>query len=54
MLTVADLALAAYEPALEPKRQATLTGGPFDAYDKEFDKSAGAAEGWFTQHLAPR
>jgi fermentation-respiration switch protein FrsA (DUF1100 family) len=54
VLTVADLALAAYERALEPKRLVTLTGGHFDAYVEDFDKSATPAAEWFVQHLAPR
>ena len=37
VLTVADLALAAYETALEPKRLVTLSGGHFDAYVKDFE-----------------
>ena len=51
VLTVADLALGAYERALEPKRLVTLTGGHFDAYVKDFEASAGPAAEWFTQHL---
>src|ERR1700756_425959 len=51
VLTVADLALAAYEQAIEPKRLVTLPGGHFDAYVKDFEASAGPATEWFTQHL---
>src|SRR6478672_3295566 len=51
VLTVADLALGAYERALEPKRLVTLPGGHFDAYVKDFEASAGPATEWFTQHL---
>ena len=51
VLTVADLALEAYERALEPKRLVTLTGGHFDAYVKDFEASVGPATEWFTQHL---
>jgi uncharacterized protein len=54
VLTVADLALAAYERALEPKRLVTLPGGHFDAYVKDFDASATPAVEWFTRHLAAR
>jgi fermentation-respiration switch protein FrsA (DUF1100 family) len=54
VLTVADLALAAYERALEPKRLVTLPGGHFDAYVKDFDASAKPAVDWFVQHLSPR
>lgn len=51
VLTVADLALAAYERALEPKRLVTLPGGHFDAYVRDFDASSRPAVEWFTQHL---
>ena len=51
VLTVADLALGAYERAIEPKRLVTLPGGHFDAYVKDFEASAGPATEWFTQHL---
>lgn len=54
VLTVADLALAAYERALEPKRLVALPGGHFDAYVKDFDASAKPAAAWFVQHLASR
>ncbi|MGW7427527.1 alpha/beta hydrolase [Streptomyces sp. NPDC054813] len=51
-VTVTDLALAAYERALEPKRLATIPGGHFDPYVKQFDKASGAAVEWFREHLA--
>ena len=51
-LTPADLALAAYERALEPKRLVLLPGGHFDAYvGPAFDQASGAARDWFVQHL---
>ena len=50
-LTVADEALAAYNRALEPKRLVLLPGGHFDAYVADFDAAAGAATGWFVEHL---
>ncbi|PIC83005.1 alpha/beta hydrolase [Sporosarcina sp. P1] len=50
-VTPADLALKAYEKALEPKRLALLRGGHFDPYVKEFDYSSGEAVRWFKQHL---
>jgi fermentation-respiration switch protein FrsA (DUF1100 family) len=50
-LTVSDLAIAAYERALEPKRLVLLPGGHFDAYVDEFDHSFGAARDWFRTHL---
>lgn len=50
-LTVADLALAAYERALAPKQLHTLSGGHFDAYVKDFAASSGCAAEWFVRHL---
>ncbi|MDF3342174.1 alpha/beta hydrolase [Mycolicibacterium septicum] len=50
-VTVTDLALAAYERALEPKKLVTIAGGHFDPYVGRFDQAAGAARDWFTQHL---
>jgi hypothetical protein len=52
VITPADIALAAYERALEPKRLELTRGGHFDAYDAQFDHASGAALSWFTQHLA--
>lgn len=51
-LAVADLALAAYERALEPKRLVALPGGHFEAYVEAFDAASGAATEWFRTHLA--
>lgn len=51
-VTVADLALAAYERALEPKRLELIPGGHFDPYLSSFGKSSGAARAWFRHHLA--
>jgi fermentation-respiration switch protein FrsA (DUF1100 family) len=51
-LTVADLALAAYERTLAPKRLVALPNGHFDAYIAGFDAASGAATEWFVQHLA--
>lgn len=50
-LTVTDLALAAYERALEPKRLVLVPGGHFDPYVGEFRKSSSAALAWFREHL---
>jgi uncharacterized protein len=50
-VTVADLALAAYERALEPKRLALIPGGHFDAYLGQFPLAVAAATGWFREHL---
>ncbi|MFO1086066.1 MAG: alpha/beta hydrolase [Reyranellaceae bacterium] len=51
-LTPADLALAAYERALQPKRLVTLPGGHFDAYLGDFASASAAAVDWFRTHLA--
>ena len=50
-LTVSDLAIGAYERAREPKRLELLSGGHFDAYIADFERSSGAARDWFAQHL---
>jgi fermentation-respiration switch protein FrsA (DUF1100 family) len=50
-VTVADLALAAYERALEPKRLELIPGGHFGPYLSSFSKSSGAASAWFRHHL---
>ena len=50
-LTVSDLAIAAYERALEPKRLILLQGGHFDAYVEGFDQTFGAARDWSRIHL---
>ncbi|MUL85801.1 MULTISPECIES: alpha/beta hydrolase [unclassified Mycolicibacterium] len=50
-VTVTDLALAAYERALEPKKLVTIMGGHFDPYLDRFAEAGGAAVDWFTQHL---
>ena len=51
VLTVADLALATYEQALEPKRLVALKGGHFDAYVNDFASASTPAVDWFRQHL---
>lgn len=50
-VTVADLALGAYERALEPKRLELIPGGHFDPYLSALAKSSGAARAWFRLHL---
>ena len=50
-ITVTDLALAAYERALQPKRLVTIQGGHFDAYLSQFRQSSVAALDWFREHL---
>ena len=51
-LTVTDLALGAYERALEPKRLALIPGGHFDPYLGQFPRAEAAATAWFREHLA--
>jgi fermentation-respiration switch protein FrsA (DUF1100 family) len=50
-ITVTDLALAAYERALEPKRLQLVPGGHFDAFGASFDQASGAARAWFRERL---
>ena len=50
-LTVADLALEAYERALEPKRLVVRPGPHFSAYGEDFDAVSAAHTEWFVQHL---
>jgi fermentation-respiration switch protein FrsA (DUF1100 family) len=50
-VTIADLALAAYERALEPKRLALVPGGHFDPYLDQFALAEAATTGWFREHL---
>ena len=50
-ITVTDLALAAYEKALQPKKLVTIDGGHFDPYLTRFAEASGAATAWFTEHL---
>jgi len=51
-MTVTDLALAAYERALQPKKLVTIPGGHFDPYLSQFETSSTAAVDWFRTHLA--
>ena len=46
-----DLALAAFNRAHEPKRLELYHGGHFSAYTDQFERAAGAAAEWFTEHL---
>jgi uncharacterized protein len=50
-VTLTDLALAAYERALQPKRLVTIQGGHFDPYLSQFKQSSAAALEWFGKHL---
>lgn len=51
VLTVSDLAFAAYDTAHEPKQLVVLNGGHFDAYIDSFDESSSSAKDWFSQYL---
>ena len=53
VITPTDLALAAYERAVEPKRLKLIDRGHFDAYRSEFEASSLAARDWFVEHLNP-
>ncbi|MFD1276925.1 hypothetical protein ACFQ51_49475 [Streptomyces kaempferi] len=46
-----DLALGAYEKALEPKELVLLPGGHFDPYLDGFEASTSAAVRFFRTHL---
>jgi len=52
-LTPADLTIAAFEQAREPKKLTILPGGHFDAYVKGFEPSSAQARDWFVEHLRP-
>jgi uncharacterized protein len=53
-ITLADVALGAYERAPQPKKLVVIAGGHFDPYLNGFDESSTAACTWFTQHLTDR
>lgn len=50
-VTPSDLALAAYNKALQPKKLCILPGGHFDPYVKYGQRSIDEAIGWFVKHL---
>ena len=50
-ITVTDLALAAYERALEPKKLQLISGGHFAPYLDQFPLAVAAAIEWFSEHL---
>ena len=50
-ITLTDLALGAYEAALQPKQLVTIDGGHFDPYVAQFADASSAAVAWFTEHL---
>ena len=51
--TPIDLALGAYERALEPKRLVIFEGDHYDTYMSQFETVSRAAEAWFIEHLRP-
>lgn len=51
-LVPAELTIAAFERAREPKKLEILPGAHFDAYVRGFEVSSGSARDWFVQHLA--
>jgi fermentation-respiration switch protein FrsA (DUF1100 family) len=51
VLTATDLALQAYNRALEPKKLVLFDGGHYDPYVNLFAISSGAARDWFVTHL---
>ena len=48
-----DLGLDGFNRAREPKRLEPYPGGHFSAYTDQFERAAGAATAWFTEHLRP-
>jgi fermentation-respiration switch protein FrsA (DUF1100 family) len=49
-----DLALQAYEQALQPKSLHLISGGHYAPYRDELAESSAAATQWFTRHLIPQ
>jgi fermentation-respiration switch protein FrsA (DUF1100 family) len=49
--TPADLALEAYERALDPKRLVVVADGHFESYTKHLRETRAAAGTWFLEHL---
>jgi dienelactone hydrolase len=49
--TGTDLALKAYEKALQPKKLVLIQGGHYSAYLEQFDVAAKATVDWFIEHL---
>jgi fermentation-respiration switch protein FrsA (DUF1100 family) len=51
-ITLTDLALAAYQRALEPKKLQLISGGHFAPYLDQFPLAVAAATEWFSEHLS--
>lgn len=49
--TPTDIALAAFESALEPKRLEIVPGDHYRSYLEEFERTSAAARDWFLTHL---
>lgn len=52
-VTLTDLALGAYEEALEPKKLAFVSGPHWAPYEDAFEAASTAAREWFVTHLKP-
>ncbi|MBN9428158.1 MAG: alpha/beta hydrolase [Burkholderiales bacterium] len=49
--TPSDLALGAYQRALEPKQLMIVKGGHFSPYHEHLERTSAAARDWFLRHL---
>ena len=52
-VTLTDLALEAYEEALEPKKLVFVSGPHWSPYEDAFEEASGAARDWFVSHFKP-
>jgi hypothetical protein len=50
-MTPTDLALFAYEQALQPKSLILMPGGHYTPYLEGFELASKSAIDWFSQHL---
>ncbi len=50
-ITPTDIALRAYEQALEPKQLLLLPGGHYEPYVEHFEPASTTARDWFERHL---
>jgi fermentation-respiration switch protein FrsA (DUF1100 family) len=50
-ITPTDLAMTAYDRALEPKKLHIITGDHYRPYIDAFEESSSVARAWFTAHL---
>ena len=51
IVTPTDLALEAYQRALEPKKLLLVKGGHMEVYGNQFELGAAAARDWLVEHL---